>query len=128
MIAGLPGTGIGGMFYAISAAFMPVKAIRSKKKRVDLMVRQILLSATVMATMWITGDIMGRLIALCVARGHANVLGGLVDPRTIASGKFNIITVPFLFWTVGAITVLHILIHGTRLAGRLSRNRQARRV
>ena len=61
MVAGLPGTGIGGMFYLLSAFLMPFKELiktlrgHSNKRRWKLVGSQTGLALGIMGGFWITG-------------------------------------------------------------------------
>ncbi len=69
MIAGLPGTGIGGMFYLLSAFLMPLyeinKRLRSKSRRrgnIKLIAEQWAISLGMLAAFWVTGLVLGALL------------------------------------------------------------------
>jgi len=65
MTAGLPGTGIGGVFYILSALFMPFAEIvitlrgKSSIKRWMLVLRQLTIAACIFAGMWLLGLLAG---------------------------------------------------------------------
>ena len=82
MNVGLPGTGIGGMFYLLSAVCMPlVEALRGGRSSVRwrLVGRQFLMAAGIAAGMWIAGFIlavmMGGLPMLAAAVRGAGANG-----------------------------------------------------
>ena len=64
MVAGLPGTGIGGMFYLMSAFLMPFKELiktfrgHSNKRRWKLVGSQTGLALGIMGGFWITGFLL----------------------------------------------------------------------
>jgi hypothetical protein len=70
MSVGIPGTGIGGLFYLISGLLIPATEIlagaRKKKRRAKawrLVVRQTFLVMGILAGIWITGWLLGLLIS-----------------------------------------------------------------
>jgi hypothetical protein len=68
MNAGLPGTGIGGVFYLLSALLMPffevVRTLRgnSSWSRWVLLLRQLAMAAGILAGMWALGLLLGLLL------------------------------------------------------------------
>ncbi len=68
MVAGLPGTGIGGIFYLMSAICMPIRELprlmrgKSSLRRWKLIVKQWGLSSGIMIGFWITGSLLAMLI------------------------------------------------------------------
>ncbi len=59
MSVGLPGSGIGGVFYLLSAICMPVhsaqRSVRGKSTRLRLMLRQTVLAVLIIGALWGTG-------------------------------------------------------------------------
>lgn len=86
MTAGLPGTGIGGVFYLISALLMPlfelVLTLRGKSSfaRWRLVIRQLVMAAGILGGMWVLGAVAGIIFELFVAT-HPE-LGFAVDLHT----------------------------------------------
>jgi hypothetical protein len=68
MTAGMPGTGIGGVFYLASALVMPFIELlrtlrgRSSKERWRLVLRQLAMSALITAGMWLIGLLLGVIV------------------------------------------------------------------
>lgn len=68
MNAGLPGAGIGGVFYLVLALFMPFlelyKTIKgeSSLKRWGIVVRQLVMAGSILAGMWLMGLFLGVLL------------------------------------------------------------------
>lgn len=68
MNAGLPGTGIGGIFYLLSALLMPlfevVNTLRGKSNwaRWALLLKQLAMAAGIIAGMWALGLLLGLLL------------------------------------------------------------------
>lgn len=70
MNAGLPGAGIGGVFYLVLALFMPFlelyKTIKgeSSLKRWGIVVRQLVMAGSILAGMWLMGLFLGVLLTI----------------------------------------------------------------
>ena len=69
MTAGLPGVGIGGIFYLVSALLMPARSLvavfrgRADEARWSVALRQAALAAGILAALWLTGWALGWIIA-----------------------------------------------------------------
>ena len=89
MTVGLPGVGIGGIFYLVSALLMPVRELarvargEPGERRWGLVAQQCAIAAGILVALWATGWAMGRMIVRAPAlsssiAGHgahgANVL------------------------------------------------------
>lgn len=67
MTAGLPGTGIGGLFYLISALLMPFREAflaiigRGNRARSQMALQQGGLALTILGAVWVTGLVLGLL-------------------------------------------------------------------
>ena len=67
MTAGLPGTGIGGLFYLISALLMPCREAfraligRGDRARGQVALQQGGLAVTILGAVWVTGLVLGLL-------------------------------------------------------------------
>ena len=68
MTAGLPGTGIGGVFYLLSALLMPVFELvntlrgQSSWARWAVVFRQLMMAFGIIAGMWMLGILLGLLL------------------------------------------------------------------
>lgn len=75
MTAGLPGTGIGGIFYLIGVVCMPIREIprlvrgKSSLKRWILIAQQWFLSLGIMSGFWMMGSFLGLLIPVNIQSG-----------------------------------------------------------
>jgi hypothetical protein len=65
MTAGLPGTGIGGLFYLLAALCLPLRFAwlrargqRDRRHRV-FVIRQLAMSMSMLAAVWLTGALLG---------------------------------------------------------------------
>ncbi len=69
MVAGIPGTGIGGFFYLIIALWMPVRELylklrnRGCPRRRRLVKGHLFITAGLIMGMWATGELVGWLLA-----------------------------------------------------------------
>ncbi len=69
MVVGIPGTGIGGLFYILMALWMPVRELYLKMKRRGsergrAVVHQFCITLGIVAGMWATGEFFGIVLAL----------------------------------------------------------------
>jgi len=115
MIAGLPGTGIGGMYYLIIALWMPLHGlINGMKERLPvfktgIIRRQVLMTVMVLAGMWITGWLLGLCLAVLVP---AITVSASLGSVAVAQ---NVIQVTPLLITLATLTVVYIGMQGLRL-------------
>lgn len=83
MTAGVPGSGIGGFFYLLSALLMPVNETvcicrnKSSRKSRKVVVRQVLNALGVLAGVWLTGWFISRAIFVVSSHGAKGVNGGV---------------------------------------------------
>ena len=103
MTAGVPGSGIGGFFYLLSALLMPVNETvsvcrrKSNKKSRKVVVRQMLNAAGVLCGVWLTGWFISRAILVVSSRGGAG-------PQTVVFVK------PWMSLFYGLITLLGVVL------------------
>ena len=68
MTVGLPGVGIGGIFYLVSALLMPVRELGRAMRRDPgarhwgLVSRQTSIALGILAALWLTGWLVGRML------------------------------------------------------------------
>ena len=81
MTAGLPGTGIGGLFYLISALMMPFREAframvgRGDRARGQVALQQGGLAVTILGAVWLTGIVLGIFHIGKTLVHHATVAG-----------------------------------------------------
>jgi len=83
MIAGLPGTGIGGLFYVLSALWAPLRS--AIRRRAGMLKRAIGLAAmagAVMVAIWATGWGVGELVHRVVSEASIARSGGVMLPAS----------------------------------------------
>jgi hypothetical protein len=79
--AGLPGTGIGGLFYLVSALLMPFREAfraltgRGDRERGQTAIVQGGLGVTIVGVVWVTGLILGRLHIGTTLVHHTTIAG-----------------------------------------------------
>jgi hypothetical protein len=115
MAAGIPGSGIGGFFYLLSAMLMPVKesvaiyrktSSRASRKIVS---RQVLNSVGVLGGVWLTGWFISRSIITVSASlhpGQARVLN-FMSWSNLVCGMVTLLAV-FLFVQVLSVIMRRI--------------------
>lgn len=104
MTAGLPGTGIGGIFYLLSALLMPVHEFfallsgRRNLKRWRTALKQAAIASIILIGMWLTGWFLGYLLHLA---GTNNTI--------VSSGKtsnlIRAVTVSLSLVTLAAVLI-----------------------
>jgi hypothetical protein len=114
MNAGLPGTGLGGLFYLIGALWMPVSAlsgrIRGRRTAWRVVARQSGIALGVFAALWLTGWGVGYLIAL----GAEAPVGGAGRGGAPAAVT-NVIHWVAVLGTAGLLAVIIALVQILRL-------------
>jgi hypothetical protein len=108
MIAGLPGTGIGGIFYVVSALGAPVRAWRARRRGgrrtpAAPVWGLVLMAVAVSGAVWVTGWALGLLLA----RPLGGVFAALGGARSAGPAPSLIRTVSllFAFATLAAVLV-----------------------
>ena len=82
MIVGLPGVGLGGIFYLLSAVLMPIRelwrAVRGRASRASgiLVVRQTAMAVAILGALWATGWLLGFVITETVHPSMFGARGG----------------------------------------------------
>lgn len=120
--AGLPGTGIGGLFYLLAALSSPLRFMwrRATPQRGAATWREVMevaaIALGVIGGIWFAGWLLGVVLA-----GHPGALSGL-SPRTLASGQAaNVVRVAAL---VAGIATLALVLGVVELARLVSRRRR----
>jgi hypothetical protein len=111
MVAGIPGAGIGGLFYLASALLMPFRALRKKWRterdgRLAEARRQLFMAAAILAAIWITGWVLGVVLTTTGAIAAQSPAGAL---RYLPGSSHNVLRVAVLlggFATLGAVLVV----------------------
>jgi hypothetical protein len=112
MTVGLPGVGIGGIFYLISALLMPIhESIRtfrgeSSAGRWRVVATHWTLAAAIVAALWATGWVLGLIVP-------AAAIG--IDPAASSVVARNVIEVGALALSLGTLTLVLLAVHIARL-------------
>lgn len=91
MTAGLPGVGIGGIFYLASAILMPARSLvamltgRADEARWPVALRQASLAAGILGAIWATGWALGLVIAMLAPAATQVTGGGTMVPAHVQS-------------------------------------------
>jgi hypothetical protein len=91
MTVGLPGVGIGGIFYLVSALLMPVRSLvavlrgRAEDARWPTVLRQSALALGILGALWLTGLALGWIIAHLMPEATRVVAGGGRSPGEVRS-------------------------------------------
>jgi len=118
MTVGLPGVGIGGIFYLVSALTMPVRELvrtfrrESSAMRWRFVMTQWSLAVGILIAMWLTGEAIGMLVT---AVGSSLPSSGFA--RHVASR--NVLQVSALALSLGTLTVVWVGVHALRMLLRL---------
>ncbi len=118
MTAGLPGVGIGGIFYVVSALFMPVRAavLTARGRRADarwgLALRQAGIAAGILGALWLTGWVIAealRVFAPHVLAGTGRGAGGVAAGNVV---KVTAIALSLVTLTivVGAVQLARLVV------------------
>ena len=81
MTAGLPGTGIGGLFYLISALLMPLRELfraligKGDRARGRMALQQCAIALTILGAVWMTGLLLGLFHVGTKLVHHATIAG-----------------------------------------------------
>lgn len=119
MTAGLPGVGIGGIFYLASALLMPVRALaataagRREEARWGLALRQAGLALAIIGALWATGWAIGWVIA---AVSPATTL--TTAPAGGAPEVRNAVRMTALLGSFGTLAVVLLAVQGMRFLPR----------
>ena len=117
MNAGLPGTGIGGIFYLASALAMPLReAYRRVRGRAAgnrrVVAVQLATAGGILGAMWVTGRLLG--LALAAARPIAR-LGTSLPPSNVLLIASVTLALGTLVGVLVGVELLRLLVHrGTR--------------
>ena len=126
MIVGIPGTGIGGFFYLLSALWLPIRGLqrrlRGQAVRSSSGLRQAAMAVGILAAMWFTGELLG----LAVARAYpsaASLAAGSTAPLAAHASNFIhaaslIIGVGTLCAVLATVRIARVVVRRTRAGSR----------
>jgi hypothetical protein len=129
MIAGLPGTGIGGLFYMLIALWMPVNEVidivlgRANSKNTQLVKSNLFLTLCIVVAVIATGWLAG-LLAVLILFGPAGVVivgaGVAVTNRGVSVENFLHIA-PIILTSLTLLAV-YLIMQSLRLAKRVHKS------
>jgi hypothetical protein len=124
MTPGLPGAGIGGLFYLLAALFSPVwetvRLLRSNRapRQWAVVLRLFLLALSIVAAMWLTAWIVAAVFSLAPrADGGGTASSIAAIPETIGR-RMALLTVSTLALVLVVVELLRLVSRSTRRTGR----------
>ena len=121
MTAGLPGTGIGGVFYLLSALLMPlvelVKTLRgqSSGRRWLLVIRQLALASGIVAGMWMLGILLGLLLEVSPDIDIVSIVNTGVAVQLERVATINVFHIAPVIMSMLTLTFIIMTTHVLRL-------------
>jgi hypothetical protein len=117
MIAGLPGTGISGLFYLLSAFWMPIAEIarflsgRKRQSNWKLVFLQFALATGIFAALGVTGALIDYFIPISVKFFEAFIPNSDKTSQTISLGVApTVITIAVLFLFLFSLEIIGIIL------------------
>ena len=117
MVAGLPGAGIGGLFYLISALLLPIRALWRWVRGVPVglsagaVLRQVLMAVAILGGIWGTGWLLGVLVAPDLVRPPSST--GFL--RHLPGSSANVVRIAALLAGFGTLGVVLIAVEIARV-------------
>ena len=117
MTAGLPGVGIGGIFYLASALLMPFRSLwavldgRPHEARWRVALRQAAIAGGSLGALWATGLALGWVIG--IAFPHALVSGATAGAPAHVK---NVVRTSALVLSLGTLGMVLLFVQGLRVA------------
>jgi cytochrome bd-type quinol oxidase subunit 2 len=119
MTAGLPGVGIGGIFYLVSALLMPVRSLaavlrgRADEARWPTALRQAALAGGILGALWLTGLALGWVVTHLMPEstwvvGHGGRSAGEV--RNLVRTSALALSLGTLGVVLGLVQLLRVLL------------------
>ena len=121
MTAGLPGTGIGGVFYLLSALLMPfvelVKTLRGQSSwpRWVLVIRQLAMASGIIAGMWMLGIALGLLLEAQPDVEIARIVNTEIAVRLEQVAKLNVFHIAPVIMSMLTLTLIIVMTNVLRL-------------
>lgn len=116
MTAGIPGVGIGGIFYLASALLMPMRSLaavlggRPEEARWPVALQQASLAGAILATLWVTGWVLGGVVTAFIPEATTSA-GGESVPQVR-----NVVKAGALILSLGTLSLVLVLVQAVRLA------------
>lgn len=123
MNAGLPGTGIGGVFYLLSALFMPIIEMvltfrgKSSVARWLMVLRQLTMAVCILGSMWLLG--LGAGLAFGMFTDAQPIVSGLAKDMHVhlvqTAFRLNIFHIAPVIMSIATLSVILMLTNVMRL-------------
>ena len=134
MTAGLPGAGIGGLFYLASTLMLPVRSlVRRVRGRADLdapwrqQVHSLLIVVGIVGGLWLAGRLLGLVVPdELLIRGGPQGSRGAGSMRSVIPMATFAVAVATLVGVLAAVEVAHhVQASGRKRPGRRSRREES---
>lgn len=112
MTAGLPGTGIGGIFYLLSALLMPfyelVNTVRGKSSwaRWALLLKQLAMAGGIIGGMWALGLLLGLLLEARPDQELIRIMNAHIADQIQQATKINVFHIAPVIMSMVTLTVI----------------------
>ena len=119
MTVGLPGTGIGGIFYLASALLMPFREVYRRLRGRPagdwrVVTGQLAITGGILGGMWVTGRLLG--LALAAARPIARLGTSSLPPGNVLRTASVTLALGTLAAVLAGVEFLRLLVHRDRRA------------
>jgi hypothetical protein len=109
MSVGLPGSGIGGVFYLVSALWMPVhgaqRSLRGRPSKARVIARQSFLAALILLALWGTGVVIDVMIGAAASGAAMQSALGSADDSPVPH-IFRAASFALTFGTLAGVLLL----------------------
>jgi hypothetical protein len=112
MNAGLPGTGIGGVFYLLSALLMPfyelIQTLRGQSSwsRWALLFKQLAMAAGIIGGMWALGVLLGLLLEARPDHEFVRMVNDHIAGQLEQASKINIFHIAPVIMSIVTLTII----------------------
>jgi len=112
MNAGLPGTGIGGVFYLMSALLMPLFELiqtlrgRSSWSRWALLIKQLAMAAGIIGGMWALGVLLGLLLEARPDHEFVRMINAHIAGQLEQAAKINVFHIAPVIMSLVTLTII----------------------
>lgn len=113
MTAGIPGSGIGGVFYVIGALLLPVRTLYRQVRGIPVhwapVLRQFGLAVGILTGLWLAGMLLGLLLGPVLPAPHG---------RVAVAGHANVLRLVSVFASFGTLLMVLLAVQVARLVVR----------
>lgn len=114
MTVGLPGAGIGGLFYLASAVLLPFRRVlhvaRGKPRQRSFDISTMAIAGGILAAVWVTGWLLGFIVPAGTVESAVSIAG--------ASAARNVLRVATLGIAAGTLAAVLVAVEVARLGRR----------